>query len=167
MKTKRCPKCKIEKPISEFGKDKSRKDFLCPQCRECRKKKQREYEHTEKRKIYRKKYLQSINGKATQKRYRKSEKGKQTIRRFNKTDKGRAISIRAANNQRKYHPERIAAEHAIEYQVRIGKIPYPYTLECVECGKQAQQYHHYKGYAKEHWLDVEPVCIKCHAILHC
>ena len=35
-----------------------------------------------------------------------------------------------------------------------------------ECGRQAQQYHHHKGYAKEHWTDVVPVCARCHKRLH-
>ena len=33
---KRCSKCKVEKPRSEFGKDKRRPDGLYPQCRECK-----------------------------------------------------------------------------------------------------------------------------------
>lgn len=37
MKTKICNKCKIEKPLSEFNKDKSRKDGLCTRCNACRK----------------------------------------------------------------------------------------------------------------------------------
>lgn len=31
-----CSKCKVEKPRSEFGKDKRRPDGLYPQCRECK-----------------------------------------------------------------------------------------------------------------------------------
>lgn len=31
-----CSKCKVEKPRSEFGKDKCRPDGLYPQCRECK-----------------------------------------------------------------------------------------------------------------------------------
>ena len=30
------------------------------------------------------------------------------------------------------------------------------------CGKQGEQYHHHKGYAPEHRLDVVPICRKCH-----
>ena len=30
-----CTKCKIEKELSEFSKDKSRKDKLFPQCKKC------------------------------------------------------------------------------------------------------------------------------------
>lgn len=31
-----CTKCKTSKPLSEFGKDKRRKDDLYPQCKECK-----------------------------------------------------------------------------------------------------------------------------------
>ena len=46
MKTKKCsnPKCQQpEKPISEFGKDKSRKDGLNVYCKDCCKKQQKEF----------------------------------------------------------------------------------------------------------------------------
>src|SRR5690606_24760135 len=33
--TKRCSRCKREKPVTEFGKDQSKKDGLRPECREC------------------------------------------------------------------------------------------------------------------------------------
>lgn len=31
-----CSKCKLDKPRSEFGKDRRRPDGLYPQCRECK-----------------------------------------------------------------------------------------------------------------------------------
>lgn len=40
---KRCSKCGIEKGLSEFGKDSSRKDGLRPWCRACRAKSDSEY----------------------------------------------------------------------------------------------------------------------------
>ncbi len=46
MKTKTCcsPYCKDkQKPISEFTKDKTRNDGLCPYCKECKSINQKEY----------------------------------------------------------------------------------------------------------------------------
>ena len=43
MTTKRCSKCKEEKPVGEFGKDRNSKDGLCYVCRECAAKRAREY----------------------------------------------------------------------------------------------------------------------------
>lgn len=37
MKDKKCPKCKICKPITEFSKDKSRKSGYQTYCKKCRK----------------------------------------------------------------------------------------------------------------------------------
>jgi hypothetical protein len=59
MKTKICSKCNIEKELSEFSKDKSKKDGLCSQCKICRN------EHFE---IYKKNNKNKIDKK--QKEYR-------------------------------------------------------------------------------------------------
>ncbi len=70
---KRCGHCKIEKPYSEFYKNKSRRDGLHSECKTCSK----EEEQKEGRKKERnKRYHQSENGKAVSKRYKQSEKGK-------------------------------------------------------------------------------------------
>lgn len=42
MKTKACPQCKQKKSVSEFGKDKNRKDGHYPVCKECKNKKARQ-----------------------------------------------------------------------------------------------------------------------------
>lgn len=36
METKICSKCKKEKPVSEFGKNKAKKDGLQAECKECK-----------------------------------------------------------------------------------------------------------------------------------
>lgn len=67
--TKKCSKCGNELPLSEFSKDKSRKDGLQPWCKECKKQwradnaearkqydKQYNAEHAEARKQYNKQY---------------------------------------------------------------------------------------------------------------
>jgi hypothetical protein len=56
MKTKRCSKCGKIKPVSEFSKDKSRKDGLQSQCKSCAK--QYNQDHKEERKQYDKQYNQ-------------------------------------------------------------------------------------------------------------
>jgi len=43
MTTKRCPRCKQEKPVSEFNKDRRAKDGLQSYCRKCHRAHQREY----------------------------------------------------------------------------------------------------------------------------
>lgn len=41
------------------------------------------------------------------------------------------------------------------------KFPPAKTLLCIDCGQQAKEYDHPKGY-EEDWDKVEPVCQKCH-----
>lgn len=52
MKNKKCTKCKLNKQITEFVKDKTRIDGLFPQCRECKNKDKRENYKKNKNKIY-------------------------------------------------------------------------------------------------------------------
>lgn len=54
------------------------------------------------------------------------------------------------------------AGQAVYRAVRAGKMPHASTLPCKECGNPAREYHHHNGYAREHWLDVIPLCIPCH-----
>lgn len=42
------------------------------------------------------------------------------------------------------------------------ELPNLSTQVCDECGAPAEDYHHYLGYDSEHWLDVKPLCRKCH-----
>ena len=115
---------------------------------------------------YARKYQQTKKSKAYQKQFRQIEVGIATRKRasakFHKTEKHKKA-------YKKYcikNPEKRHAKNAVNYAVISGKLPRPDTLLCHYCPKPAQQYHHHKGYAKEHWLDVVPVCIRCHYNLH-
>jgi hypothetical protein len=45
-------------------------------------------------------------------------------------------------------------------------LPRVRNLQCHYCGNRAHQYHHHRGYAPEHWLDVVPACRKCDRLQH-
>jgi len=133
--TKKCCTCKQVKPVSEFYKKPDRKDGFRTSCKNCEKA-----------------YRQTPQRKVAVKRYWKSKKGKITIR----------------HNQLKHiakFPERRKAKDAVHHAVEAGKLPYPKTLQCSYCPKQAEEYHH-PNYKPEHWLDVIPVCRKCHIKIH-
>jgi hypothetical protein len=54
------------------------------------------------------------------------------------------------------------ARAAVNQAVRRGKLPRVKTLQCVECGGQAEEYHHHISHKREHYLDVIPLCKTCH-----
>ena len=95
MKT--CSKCKIEKPESDFCKEKRKKDGLCSQCKICKNKTTRKYRATsEGREAHRKEvraYQQTLIGKAVKikaiKKYRSTTKGKEILGEANKKQKTR------------------------------------------------------------------------------
>ena len=173
--TKRCSRCKQTKPISEFNKN----QYYCKICmgiyrqtekgEESSKRSVRKYKKTDKGKFANKQHAQSEKGKATQKRadykYHQTEKGKAVRKRadykYAESEKGKVTK----NRYRMLHPERLAACKVINQAIKSGKLPRPDSLQCA-CGESAKQYHHHKGYAPEHWLDVIPLCVKCHKIAH-
>lgn len=136
IQTKQCSKCKQIKSLFDFNKASKEKDGHQGYCKICKTKQQTLYRQTTK-------------GKTTQKRYENSEKGKIARKRC---------------FQRHFlkYPEKRKARLAVNNAITLGKLPRPDTLLCHFCPKPAQQYHHWQDYAPEHWLDVMPVCIKCH-----
>lgn len=132
MDTKQCSKCKQFKSISEFHRNRSTKDGHQNQCKICFK----YHLITEKSRAYRR-------------RYRKSEKGK-------------FVNLKSMKRFYTRHPERRKAGNAINNAIQVGKLPRPDSLQCYYCPAQAQEYHHHLGYEPKRWLDVIPVCRKCH-----
>lgn len=63
------------------------------------------------------------------------------------------------------YPERVKAQTAVMNAKAVGKLPRACSCTCADCGNQAQAYHH-ENYEPEHWLDVIPLCIKCHNKRH-
>ncbi|MCA9732652.1 hypothetical protein KC799_11015 [candidate division KSB1 bacterium] len=59
-------------------------------------------------------------------------------------------------------PNHDRARSAVRQAVLAGELQHVSTQDCVKCGKQAQEWHHTKGYAPKNWLDVEPICRSCH-----
>lgn len=58
--------------------------------------------------------------------------------------------------------QKIRARDAVSNAIKQGELPKAQTCPCHHCGRPAAVYHHYKGYRKEHFLDVVPVCDACH-----
>ena len=152
--TKTCSKCKELKQLSDFHINRHSKDGHFNKCKICWLK-------------YCKEYKQTKNGKATQKRYQqKSINFKTYQKQYKQSEKGKAVQIAAHKRYYLQYPNRKKAKCAVSTATRRSKMPKVDTLQCQYCPAQAEQYHHYKGYAKEHWLDVIPTCRKCHIMIH-
>lgn len=78
---------------------------------------------------------------------------------------------RHAERLREYNRKQIGtlkrlARQAVTRATSTNRIPNIKTLNCSACGRQANEYHHNKGYEKKHWLDVVPMCHRCHKNHH-
>ncbi|MEE9354756.1 MAG: hypothetical protein V3U75_04125 [Methylococcaceae bacterium] len=97
--------------------------------------------------------------------YCQSEKGKATHNRYEQSEKGETNKKRCAKRYRLKFPYKNKANKAVQKAIKDGRLPPPKSLNC-SCNEPAQEYHHHKGYEPKHWLDVVPVCVKCHKIAH-
>ena len=61
--------------------------------------------------------------------------------------------------------QKIRARDAVSNAIKRGELPKVQTCQCVKCGEPATAYHHHKGYKKEHFLEVVPVCHECHQMV--
>lgn len=155
MTEKQCTgSCGRVLPLSAFSKDRSQSSGLRCQCRECQQAERKKWHAANK-----------SRNNAKSKRWRIRNR----VRAIALTKKWKAANSEANKihdkRTRKKHPKRTQARARIGDLVHRGKIPAAKTLECAECGKQAQQYHHHLGYAPEYQEDVVPVCLDCHAKL--
>lgn len=66
-------------------------------------------------------------------------------------------------------PLKLAARSAANVAVKRGILPHPNSRPCVDCGhiyapgERRHENDHFKGYAPEFHLIVQPVCTRCHA----
>jgi len=106
-----CTKCKIEKELSEFSKDKSRKDKLFPQCKKCA----LHYHNTHKKQQnkksldYHHKHKELLNNNTKQWRENNSQK----VSEYNKIYRTQHIKERRINNKKWQQENR---EHIHQYR---------------------------------------------------
>ena len=155
MKTKRCSRCKKIKPVEEFRWRSDREQYDA-YCRPCNKEYLRKYwqENKSRLKEYHKEKRQTEEHKVKNKVYQ---------RRYYQSEKGIESSAKA----------RAKARANGKWQARVelrkawlrGDIKRPSA--CKQCERKCiPEGHHYLGYRKEHWLDVQWLCIRCHRALH-
>ena len=62
--------------------------------------------------------------------------------------------------------EKQAAVDAIRHAIKRGEMVKPSCLKCIDCGKNANIYHHYNGYSVTNRKVVIPLCYSCHSKRH-
>ena len=91
---KRCSKCKKEKAVDQFHKNRSAKDGYCGWCKSCQ--------------------LQSSN------RYAQSIRGKAIVRRYQRSEQGKAALKRNCRNQYRYYPQKTGARMMVNGAILCG-----------------------------------------------
>lgn len=137
--TKFCSKCEENLLVEKFGRDSWRKDGLQNWCKKCKVQYVRD---------------RLANDPAAR------ERNLLSTRRWRKAHPERVKECRAK------HPDKARAQWTIRQLVRSWKIPRAKDCKCKHCGKPAAHYHHYLGYAPEHWRSVIPLCAACHGRTH-
>ena len=62
--------------------------------------------------------------------------------------------------------EQSKASSAISYMIRKGYMKPARKFNCKDCGKQADVYHHHRGYSPDAWFKFVPLCHACHQNRH-
>ena len=142
---KYCFKCKTNKILSEFSKDRRAKDRLQPHCKLCNAK----YRQSHKIKIA-----------EDQRGYQQSHKVELAKKR--QTPRGKKLRNKSCKKYREEHIEEVRCRSILNEAVRCGKIKRPNT--CESCFKECKPEGHHEDYSRP--FDVDWLCIECHKRLH-
>ncbi|MHA2246060.1 MAG: hypothetical protein ACXADY_13940 [Candidatus Hodarchaeales archaeon] len=149
---KRCSQCREMKPTYEFHKNKTRKDGLSPQCKECvGKRAKRRY------KARREEYI------TKQREYsrRNMEKERERLRKYYQNH--RQVVLERITKHKEMNPHKNKARMELAYAIEKRDIIRPEI--CSECRKSSDNIQaHHEDYSKP--LDVQWLCPSCHNRLH-
>lgn len=160
---KRCSHCKIVKQIEEFHKDRAAPSGLTYSCKACQVVSHKKYSRTVKGQAAQKRGQRSARALAWRSEFSGSARERAYKKRWRKTPLGKRACQLSKESERTKYPERQKARDVITMAVRTGHLPRAGTLLCNTCDKPAKEYHHHLGYAREHRLNVIPLCRGCHA----
>lgn len=139
-----CSRCNKEKGTDAFQLRRASKDGLTAACKDCLgvydRNRPNHKERLEKDKA----------------RYKKKRKEKSKD--FINKDRKRIQKYRNEN------PLKYKAQCKVNNSLRDGKITRPEN--CERCGKSCKPQGHHWSYEEDYWLDVEWLCVTCHADEH-
>lgn len=160
---RKCCSCGLDKPLSDFYKNKSKPLGHSYECKECAKK----YRQANKERIkeyhrkYRKENRDIINAKMKERRKKNPEKKRDESREYYTENKD--IILNRLKDWRESNPEKTKTHCKTNYAQKIGAIIQP--QKCEECGEITDKLDkHHEDYSKP--LDVEWLCKSCHRQLH-
>lgn len=142
-----CCRCKAEKPVTQFSKDRRKPNGIAYACRECERKRQRDY--LQNAGVLRRMALHARS------RYWDSPE----------TDRARRSKYRQEHTEPlafERNPFKERARRELRTAVRMGQVIKP-TL-CQDCGAGGIIHGHHEDYARP--LDVDWLCPKCHGLRH-
>jgi len=148
---KKCNTCKRELLLSDFGKNRSRKDGLTDQCRNCRN------EYT---KEYNKKYPERCSQRRKQHRQKNSVKIKAGIKSWRERHPEKSRQYNA--KYRVHNKDKIATRRRTLALEKSGVLIRP--DRCSQCGVRSKIVAHHPDYSKPElvmWL-----CLDCHGLEH-
>ena len=151
-----CTKCKSEKEIKKFSKNRRTKDGLRSWCKVCIAKYQKQYCQTDAYKEAKKRH---------DREYRQTEKGKEVHRRavkkYSQTDAGREANKIRDQKYREKYPENEKAHWVVKNAIKLGKLK---RQPCEVCGATENVHAHHGYYSNP--LDIRWMCHKHHTEHH-
>jgi hypothetical protein len=166
---KRCNKCGVVKPISEFHHDRRAKDGHVGCCRQCNINRVRQWEmaNRERKNARARKWCSANPLKVSAKHRRWHAVAANRERKAARMSRWRSINRESINARRrawhKAHPEKPRAHLALRRAIRAGTIVRPNA--CQMCGSTSSRLQgHHDNYTER--LKVDWLCSRCHAALH-
>ena len=157
MTTKHCSKCGKMKSVSDFYKDRVKRDGLrglCKSCDEAARTRRIRQGHppTE---AQRKKFAEASRIY----RLRHPEKAAEAVRKYRRNNQ--AVAVENARRYANKYPERIKAVDLMKYAVRTGRVV---RGPCFACGATKNVHGHHEDYDKPY--EVIWLCPGCHYAYH-
>jgi formylmethanofuran dehydrogenase subunit E len=95
------------------------------------------------------------------KKYTGNEERRLYLKKWRQSPTGKAMEKRRYQEKYDKNKEKFRAKSAVQRAIKKGLMPRVSELTCDNCGEPAVEYHH-ESYAKEHQLNVIPLCKQCH-----
>ena len=142
---RKCTKCGLERPFSDFHRKCGGQHGLQPICKPCRKTENALYhaEHRDAQLAHMRRYYQENKDQWVRRREGKPERHREANRRW---------------QQR--HPEKYAAQRQAKQAIKTGLLVNP--GRCEDCGTETSLEAHHEDYSKP--LEVVWLCVPCHGL---